>query len=63
MKTVLITLGVLFLIGLSINGYRKIKLIQYQRERNKCDIQTLEGQRRCAELNTKINKLMNVYTE
>lgn len=60
LKIIGIILLVLFILGLTINGYRKYKLIQYQKERNNCNLQTREGQERCAELNSKINKLMNV---
>ena len=60
MKTVLIILASIFVLGLTVNGYRKIKLTLLQRHRNNCDLTTDEGLKRAQEYNDKINKLMNV---
>lgn len=60
MKTTIIILASIFIIGLAVNGYIKLKLIYLQRKRNKCDLSTSKGLDEAKYYNEKINQLMNV---
>jgi hypothetical protein len=59
MKTALLIITILVIIGMSFHAVRYYKLRELQKKRNDCDLSTEKGRYAAQQYNKRINKLMN----
>jgi hypothetical protein len=59
MKTALLIIAILVIIGMSFHAIRYFKLRSLQMKRNACDLSTEKGRYAARQYNKRINKLMN----